>query len=66
MEGATNLISAIQAAYFVKINFKYQLLNGKFFMGIILQAGFVSFISLLRLDEIFSNHLSVFYTSLKR
>lgn len=23
MEGATNLISAIQAAYFVKINFKY-------------------------------------------
>lgn len=35
-------------------------------MGIILQAGFVSFISLLRLDEIFSNHLSVFYTTLKR
>ncbi|CAD8136308.1 unnamed protein product [Paramecium pentaurelia] len=58
MQGATNMISAIQAVYFLN--------NGRFFIGIIIQAGCVSLITMLRLDEIFTSYISVQYTQLKR
>ncbi|CAK56045.1 unnamed protein product (macronuclear) [Paramecium tetraurelia] len=58
MQGATNMISAIQAVYFLN--------NGRFFIGILIQAGCVSLITMLRLDEIFTSYISVQYTELKR